>query len=498
MENEWEQFLLSKKQVLKLAIFSMLVKENTITISMIEQQFGITKRVAKSLLTELKEEITDVENDESFQLIHKDHMYYLGPIFDSVKYTNRYYSIRTNYYQDSSVFLVMMYMLEKRKSSILKLSNELAFSQSYIYKLIDLLNDFFRSIDVKIEIGKNDNTIELIGAETEIRLLYYYSCIYGYSTFEWPIKSFSLEKVKRLQIFTNYMKDRNLSFNNITKRFLIDAIYLIAIEKGKKTERFDNASLEIFGILKEGIRIDELITYMKNNTSLTYEEIENEICNLLFLINHIIPDYLTIEEKIKLGKEFSELENNSLVELAKQAIEKIPEFSVATTENKNYFIFELVVRAIVFKYFPMWKFSLEFNKNEFPLKTQRLAYKQLVEVFNDYLPEESLENYVRRIIEISTPFVLFKNGSSIKVYIEFTYKPHFKLILATTLLFSYKKNAIEVVQNIDEADIVISDSYPNTKEAEYFYFSDIYVKQNWEELNSFLQEKMLQRGFQSV
>ena len=51
---------------------------------------------------------------------------------------------------------------------------------------------------------------------------------------------------------------------------------------------------------------------------------------------------------------------------------------------------------------------------------------------------------------------------------------------------------------INDADVVISDSYPNVEDIEYFYFSDIYVKQNWEELNSFLQKKMLQRGFKPV
>ncbi|OTP25631.1 hypothetical protein A5798_002876 [Enterococcus sp. 6C8_DIV0013] len=92
----------------------------------------------------------------------------------------------------------------------------------------------------------------------------------------------------------------------------------------------------------------------------------------------------------------------------------------------------------------------------------------------------------------------FKYGSSIKVYTEFTYKPHFKLILESTILFSYKENAIEIVHDINDADVVISDSYPNVEDIEYFYFSDIYVKQNWEELNSFLQKKMLQRGFKPV
>ena len=64
MQNKWEKFLLSKKQVLKLEIFSMFVKENHITLLMVEEKFNITKRVAKSLLQELKEEINDVEGNE--------------------------------------------------------------------------------------------------------------------------------------------------------------------------------------------------------------------------------------------------------------------------------------------------------------------------------------------------------------------------------------------------------------------------------------------------
>ena len=158
----------------------------------------------------------------------------------------------------------------------------------------------------------------------------------------------------------------------------------------------------------------------------------------------------------------------------------------------------MVVRAIIFKYFPMWKFSIEFALNQFPLDIQTKSSEELKSIFKDYLEGESLNNYARRIVEISSPFVLFKSGNSVKVYIEFTYKPHFKLVLESTLLFSYKENAIEIVHNIKDADVVISDSFPNVDNIEYFYFSDIYSKQNWEELNSFLQKKMLQRGFKSV
>lgn len=76
--------------------------------------------------------------------------------------------------------------------------------------------------------------------------MHYYCCIFGYSTFEWPFQSFTQSKIEVLQNFTNYMRDRVFSKNSKIKRSIIDSIYMMAIEKGKKTERFDDASLEIF------------------------------------------------------------------------------------------------------------------------------------------------------------------------------------------------------------------------------------------------------------
>lgn len=498
MENKWEQFLLSKKQILKLEIFSMFVKESHITLLMIEEKFGISKRVSKSLLEELKEEINDLGGHQTFQIIHRDHSYYLGPEFDSITYTNTFYMIRNSYYKSSSLFLVMMYMLEKRKSSIGELSKELIYSQSYSYKLVDSLNDFLNSMGINVSIQKNDNSIELVGIETEIRLMHYYSCIYGYSTFEWPFRTFSQNRIEALQNFTNYLKDRELSINNRNKRSIIDSIYLMAIEKGKKTEKVDESSVEIFSHLKDGVKMKSLINYMGNNTSLNRKEIENELCSLLFLVHHVLPEYLTMEEKITFGKKFSELKENELVKLALKSLYYLDEFNGVSQEEKYYFMYELVIRAIIFKYFPMWKFSLESAIDEFPLKTQLLSYNQLCEIFDGYLEGKSLQNYARRVIEITSPFLLFKNGGSIKVYTEFTYKPHVKLVLESTIHFSYQKNSIELVHNINDADVVISDSYPNVKNVDYFYFTDIYSRQNWEELNSFLQKKMLQRGFKSV
>ncbi|TPO43789.1 hypothetical protein FJV59_25235, partial [Salmonella enterica subsp. enterica serovar Typhimurium] len=115
-----------------------------------------------------------------------------------------------------------------------------------------------------------------------------------------------------------------------------------------------------------------------------------------------------MEEKIALGAKFSELKNNKVVDLALKALDVLPEFSFVSLESKNYFIFELVVRAITFKYFSMWKFSLEFSMKEFPLEIQRESFNQLSEIYSEYLESDSLNYYVRRIVEISSPFVLFK------------------------------------------------------------------------------------------
>ncbi|MFI3684947.1 hypothetical protein VBH15_08290 [Vagococcus fluvialis] len=143
---------------------------------------------------------------------------------------------------------------------------------------------------------------------------------------------------------------------------------------------------------------------------------------------------------------------------------------------------------------------MEVSNKDFPLPWQYNYCKAIEEIYKSELENEQLEYFCKQIVEVSSLYLLFMHGDTIKVYTEFSYKTSYKVILDTSIRLSYKERAIQVVQDINEANIIISDSLilEEDDEIEFFYFSDIYEPQNWEELNHFLQKKLLQRGFPTI
>lgn len=498
MIKKWEKLFLSKNQNNKLKILLMLIEKSRINMAMLEDTLEITTRIGRNLLEELRVEIANVNNDPLFQLINEDKVYYLGPEFDSKKYTYLYNSIKKRYFNSSASYVVLLFFLEKRKSSIAEVAMELMYSQSYSYKLIDLVNDIFVEAGLTIQLEKYDSGVELVGEEIEIRLFHYCSVIYIYNNLEWPFNYFSRNKVERIQNYVNYHNTKMLSENNQLKRSIIDTIYLQSIHNGKKITAFEKDSVEIYELFEQSFNSVTLSQYIQHNSSLSAAEAKSEIRHLYFFINYVIPEFLSAEEKQKIGSHLFTMEENNIVKLSLATLKLIPEECFFDESTKFIFMYELTTRFIIFKDFKLWQFNQETIKSEFFLKMQKDVYRQVTGIYVDELEGEALHYFVRQIIEIFSPYLLFTYDKSIKVYTEFYHKAPYKLILDNSISFTYNKKSLALVKTVAEADIVISDVYPvgETSSKEYFYFSDIYIKQNWEELNRFLQKKILERGFE--
>lgn len=299
MIKKWEKLFLSKNQNNKLKILLMLIEKSRINMAMLEATLEITTRIGRNLLEELRVEIANVNNDPLFQLINEDKVYYLGPEFDSKKYTYLYNSIKKRYFNSSASYVVLLFFLEKRKSSIAEVAMELMYSQSYSYKLIDLVNDIFVEAGLTIQLEKYDSGVELVGEEIEIRLFHYCSVIYIYNNLEWPFNYFSRKKVERIQNYVNYHNTKMLSENNQLKRSIIDTIYLQSIHNGKIITAFEKDSVEIYELFEQSFNSVTLSQYIQHNSSLSAAEAKSEIRHLYFFINYVIPEFYLLKKSKK-------------------------------------------------------------------------------------------------------------------------------------------------------------------------------------------------------
>lgn len=78
-------------------------------------------------------------------------------------------SIREKYLSESSLFQVLLFVLEKRYFSISMMAKELSYSESYAYKLYNKLKKFLCFMNTGINLTKkNDVLIQLTGNESTI------------------------------------------------------------------------------------------------------------------------------------------------------------------------------------------------------------------------------------------------------------------------------------------------------------------------------------------
>lgn len=85
-------------------------------------------------------------------------------------------------------------------------------------------------------------------------------------------------------------------------------------------------------------------------------------------------------------------------------------------------------------------------------------------------------------------YVKLNKDIPVGVYVEFQRRPEYKSVVENALTHNYSANALKLVNNYKDADIIISDNYVVKTNQEYFYFRDVFDKVAWNKLGAYLNE----------
>jgi hypothetical protein len=405
-------------------------------------------------------------------------------------------SLIHKYYSRSLVFQLFFQLLINSRMSNKEISNTLLVSESYSYALIKRLSDIFE--ELPLEIRYKQKEVELIAKEGMIRYLLVLIFSKVYWGREWPL-SISKNKTNR-DYNSNVVKAFSKSTRDIKEKvFYYETILTIRRKHRSLNHDFSDDEEDFIDLI---ILVNDLSKYSIKPDHIFISEKriieEKRMTNLLLRI--CFSESETDEVKLKIG-EVVYFDSGYFSLLAKKISNSLIEkFGLSKEKNfQFYLIYHISLFLVVCSYFKYDLSMLSGRKYNIPvnnLKDVAPEYLALLcfvdnlisELPNLYFIQKSKLLFVDMLF-----FALRKNSKrKLKLFYQFFNQPIFTDSIIKNRFFQFiSTNSVEFVDNIYEADIILSDSYiKDTYYGEKIYIYDIFNYDDWKEIISKIQKKI--------
>lgn len=478
-------FFLTEVQLQKLAIIREL-KKGEATFTSLQEKLGISKRRAKDIVTDIIIG-ADINGKYFEQVLSKDkeRVYFIKNLSD-IEYVEMVNNFREQFISESSLFRTLLFVLEKRKFTILDMSLNLIYSESYSYKLLDKLKAFIKLMNLDIELkGKIDGFIELVGNESTIRTMHYSAVSIASKGNTWFFKTISQTEIVNIQTYVDSDRYKNLSPVGKNKINSILAVYEVALRKGRKIHSINNEVLSLGNSINKEKELGLYLRYLKKQKYYNPEGINIEIIHLSFLANYFMEELRTEEEKEEIGKYLHVLNKNSIVSSCIDLLDKISiEYNISK-KSRNILLYNLCNRLVGIHYLGFYKFISDYKIPPISGDKETFIEQCFEKSLKEYKNEESFEKIKLSFTKVLNGYLTIANPNKQKVYVEFFYRPEYKSVIENAIEYNYNPNVLQITDNYVEADIIISDTHGYNKD-KYFYFKEVFNQESWGDLGFYL------------
>lgn len=472
----WKLFL-TPRQEQKLNLLEDIILKKEVSLDELAYKNSLTNRKLKIIIEQINSEYDSYDKP---LIVFENRMFKLTASESEEVYSTFYLHLKKLYINQSSVFKFLLFFLKHRKMGMVKLSRHFNYSQSYCYKLINKANDIIKRIGFNCEIRKRTNFISVEGDENQIRLI----------TYLLNATSITFNNEKDYK----YLFSSNLSSIHQEKVTRISKIFDNSLKLGHFVEQAKNEELEIMDRIYEEIHLgfyNKFAYLEKENTNSTY--LNEKMFYYLFTI-YYLPEYLSTKIRNDIGKRLLDLTDNKIVNKALKVIKYLEINYEIPPSFKNTFLFVLVYRFIITE-----KLSLNIlfyatnsitytNEN---IKKISLDFQQL---YKYELSENSLEVFSFQVTELLYSYVGKIMANPLKISINSTFRANYVIVIRNTLTGIYKSDTLEIIEKVEQADVVISDSIIDIDDSQDFFFlDDIHDLDAWRRLGEFIHEKIIQR-----
>lgn len=453
--------------------------EKEVSVDELAHKNSLTNRKLKVIIEQINNEY---DSSERPIIQIENRMFKLTASESEEVYSTFYLHLKKQYINESSVFKLLLYFLEKRKVGMIKLSRHFNYSQSYCYKLINKANEIINRIGFNCEIRKRTNYISVEGNENQIRVITY--------LLNATSIAFNSDKDYGYMLGSN----SNLSLVHQEKLTRISKIFNDSISIGRFVEFAKNDELEIMEQIYKEVNLGfyNKFAYLEKEDSNT-SYLNEKMFYYLFTI-YYLPENLSTKIRNDIGKRLLDLTENKIVGKALSVLEYLETKFHIPASFHNTFLFVLVYRFIITE-----KLSLNilfYATNSITYTNENIKEMSLdfQELYKKELPNDSLEVFSFQVTELLYSYVGKIMANPLKISINSTYRANYVIVIRNTLSGIYKADTLKIIEKVEQADIVISDSIIDIEDSQDFFFlDDIHDLDAWRRLGEFIHEKIIQR-----
>lgn len=489
-----ENFL-KKQEITKLMLFKYVSSNSFVDILHLSDTFHLSKSSIKRYLSDLNSLLASDSDTRNFQIKQNESFsYYLaGSNDEDININYLYFKIQLIFFNNSAIFQLFTILFNSEPITLIEVCKEISISENYCYRLVKKLNNIIKPYSMSI--STKHNALRLLGRESDIRIVYFVIFTSIYQNLEWPFITISQKKAHTLSSFYNL---NSYQMTSITSR--IDFLLAILENRIHKTNYIQPMPACIDELTQVFVDCHDLtaeLAYFPTNYPLiknsTTEKNERLFFNLFVrIIDSSIDSDLV---KITIGEKLAHLKHpltDYYLALNQQFLKT---FNLSNSKKLLYEFMYYTILHHVYSLYTCLDYQQIIQTNNFDYSSNipeqiNLFYTAFWD--NSNVPNKFFTNYLHVCIQsILTSLFYIHKKNYLKIYIQYTKSSLGKTLIESQIKNFFNPESIQIIQKLDEADIVISDSNEKKiNEIAYFFFTNINNNHSWSKLLAFIQQEL--------
>lgn len=501
---------LEKRNYNKLELFKCLTTEiKGITVEDMEIYLNLSTISIKRSLLELEGDLLCLYKQD-IQLIKYNAMYFL--LLASNKQRTEYVDTLTLYYLKQSVpFSTILSLIETPYASLDQALNSIPISVSYYYKIYKKIRPWLNNWGVDINfIKKNTN---LSGSQLHTRFFLYYFYWNSFKGTEWPFTNVSKEFILSYSSFFYKEALPKINPSEQCRMTYHLAIFFENAIKNKNYVHISSQNKQIMKVFKDVHDLSTPLVQMANLPQLSIPEniLENEQLYFNFIARLTSTTLDSDMNKQKIGEKLLLL-NNPIVHYCKSLLLNIVKYFKLDCSSKQYYYLIYITTIYCFSNTTLnldhHIFVKKHPTKEMEGTTAKIESKELtakieyfLTQFNATCPEKKIAKEMFQYPNVFYNYIyfiiLYLDKHKLSVFVNYSKNIYSEALIKKKLLSTLSNNTLVIVDNIDDADIIVSDCTEHTLKAgcSFFLIDDISEIETWINLINHLMVLVLEKNF---
>lgn len=489
--DKLKNLVLSQTQLKSLVVVYNLYPRGK-QMNELENLCQVSKNELKRVLKVLDEEVKSLHFFDKVDniIVVKDKFVSFNSKINEATYTMLLMQLRKKYLLSSSVYKALLFVLEQRYFCLQELADYLFYSDSYTYKIIKRLKNFFYYLETDLKLVKvNKSDLYIEGTESSKIIFHYLLVMLVSHGNDWVFQDSEKEALLSYQPKKILDSLELLSDCNRDKILNILAIYKITSHDKDPLLCLSKNIIEIGELMDN----DGEFPFYINQTVDVFNDDRN--IHFLFMVHYFIQELRDRSQKILVGKNYTTLEENEIIQTCMYFLEDIKQNFSISQDCYYELLYTLCKRLVVVHHLGLHQFMFERHTVEFKGVVDRRVEVLFDKYFYGYQNERSYAKLKYSLIPLVTSYVKLAVEQPLKIYVEFQHHSEDRMIVVNALKHRYSTKILEIVERYELADIIISDT-PSTsfKEKTYFLIRHALDPHTWcssivEYVNSILNTK---------